>query len=69
MSEANEHIQCFHYITNTLDPGFHRGDDQNIIFSHFPLNEEANRGGYGLTKPERIYPDRGQGKTGAEKAF
>jgi hypothetical protein len=30
-------IQCFHRATNTLDPGFHRGDEYSAIFSHLPF--------------------------------
>jgi hypothetical protein len=31
---AKAGIQCFQNFANFLDPGFHRGDDLNSIFSH-----------------------------------
>ncbi len=30
---AKAGIQWFHGATNTLDPGFHRGDQYSVIFS------------------------------------
>jgi hypothetical protein len=30
---AKAGIQCFHEVTNTLDPGFHRGDEYSVISS------------------------------------
>jgi len=36
---AKAGIQCFHPVTNTLDPGFHRGDEYSAIFSHLPFNK------------------------------
>jgi hypothetical protein len=35
-------IQCFRSFMNFLDPGFHRGDGVNIIFSQiFPFEREG----------------------------
>jgi hypothetical protein len=31
---AKAGIQFFQWLSNLLDPGFHRGDGQNSIFSH-----------------------------------
>jgi hypothetical protein len=31
---AEAGIQCFQRLNNCLDPGFHRGDGLNLIFSH-----------------------------------
>ena len=36
---AKAGIQCFHEVTNTLDPGFHRGDEYSAIFSHLPFDK------------------------------
>jgi len=36
---AKAGIQCFHPVTNTLDPGFHRGDEYSAIFSHLPFRK------------------------------
>jgi hypothetical protein len=30
---AKAGIQCFHGAANTLDPGFHRGDEYSVIFT------------------------------------
>jgi hypothetical protein len=29
------------WITNTLDPGFHRGDEYSVIFSHLLFRKEG----------------------------
>jgi hypothetical protein len=31
---AKAGVRCFHEVTNILDPGFHRGDEYSVIFSH-----------------------------------
>jgi hypothetical protein len=42
----------FQAFKNLLDPGFHRGDDQKVNFSHLPLLKGGLRGfeSYFLTK-------------------
>jgi len=40
---AKAGIQCPQDLTNLLDPGFHRGDDQDSIFSHL----QGDRGDFG----------------------
>ena len=35
---AKAGIQRFNEITNILDPGFHRGDEYSVIFSHLRRN-------------------------------
>ena len=39
---AKAGIQCFQKFANFLDPGFHRGDDLNSIFSHL----QREKGGF-----------------------
>jgi hypothetical protein len=39
---AKAGIQCFHGVTNTLDPGFHRGDEYGGIFSQL----QGDTGGF-----------------------
>jgi hypothetical protein len=36
---AKAGIQCFDIVTNTLDPGFHRGDEYSAIFLHLPFRK------------------------------
>jgi hypothetical protein len=36
---AKAGIQCFQGVKNTLDPGFHRGDEYSGFFSHLPFTK------------------------------
>jgi hypothetical protein len=41
----------FSRVKSTLDPGFHRGDEHSVIFSHLPFNKgrgwrDLNRQGF-----------------------
>jgi hypothetical protein len=38
VSEASEHIQYLEFL-NTLDPGFHRGDEYSVILSKPPFTK------------------------------
>jgi hypothetical protein len=48
---AKAGIQCFQGISNCLDPGFHRGDGINLIFSHL-----RGRAGWEKRKKATVLP-------------
>jgi hypothetical protein len=49
---AEAGIQYFQAFKKFLDPGFHRGDDKEAIFSHLPF---AKGGGGGFVKTESFF--------------
>jgi len=53
---AKAGIQCFQGGKNALDPGFHRGDEYSVIFSHLPFF----KGGKLNPSLWRLFPAKGR---------
>ena len=50
---AKAGIQCFDWVTNSLDPGFHRGDEYSTIFSQPPSHHGKGKRGFSKKKGGR----------------